>query len=69
VLLTGVLALLMALLFERFGGLRISAEQEIAGQDSTLWGVTAEEESSPATAGGVPGGVGHRVGTAPDVTV
>jgi Amt family ammonium transporter len=70
VLLAGVPALLMALFFERFGGgLRISEEEEIAGQDSVLWSVPAEEESSPATSGGVPAGVGGRVGTAPDVTV
>ncbi|GAB3351802.1 ammonium transporter family protein [Modestobacter lapidis] len=40
VLVVGVPALLMCLVFERFGGLRVSAEAELVGMDVTQWGVS-----------------------------
>ncbi|MBB3083059.1 ammonium transporter [Geodermatophilus sabuli] len=42
VLLAGVPALVMALFFERIGGLRVDERVEIAGQDPTLWGLEPE---------------------------
>lgn len=40
VLVSGVPALILCLVFERFGGLRVSEETELLGLDVTQWGVT-----------------------------
>ena len=55
VLLAGIPALVMALVFERFGGLRDDHEVEITGQDPSMWGLPDEETPKPvlvAKAGG-----------------
>jgi ammonia channel protein AmtB len=66
VLLAGIPALLMALFFERFGGgLRISPEVEIAGQDPALWDIEGARPEELVTVGGpdAPRGAGTAGGT------
>ncbi|MCF7547516.1 hypothetical protein [Pseudonocardia sp. WMMC193] len=49
-LVAGVPALLMCLLFERFGGLRADAAAEVAGLDRTRWGVENSSDDLDASA-------------------
>jgi Amt family ammonium transporter len=51
VLVVGVPALIMCLIFEKFGGLRVSEEAELVGMDVAQWGVTNfGDDLRPATA-------------------
>jgi Amt family ammonium transporter len=50
-LVAGVPALIMCLLFEKFGGLRVSEETELVGVDVTQWGVSNfDDDLRPPTA-------------------
>ena len=51
-LVAGVPALIMCLIFEKFGGLRVSEEAELVGLDVTQWGVSNFDDdldASPST--------------------
>jgi len=51
VLISGVAALVLSLIFERFGGLRVAEEVEIVGLDQHQWGVTNfDDDLRPALA-------------------
>ena len=51
VLISGVAALVLSLIFERFGGLRVAEEVEIVGLDQHQWGVNNfDDDLRPALA-------------------
>lgn len=65
VLVVGVPALIMCLIFERFGGLRVSEEVELVGLDVDQWGMTNYgDDLRPPVLGEVPAAVSPATGLA-----